>query len=52
MADVDWTTGEVRNATTGLTLQGNPVPKQLQDIVLGGGVEGVLRREGYLAPRT
>src|SRR5262245_8793574 len=51
VADVDWTTGAVRNATTGATAQGDPIPKPLQDIVSGGGVESVLRREGYLAPR-
>jgi 3-isopropylmalate/(R)-2-methylmalate dehydratase small subunit len=51
VADVDWTTGAVRNATTGVTLTGNPVPVALQQIVLGGGVEGVLRSEGYLAPK-
>lgn len=50
VAEVDWTTGAVRNLTTGATVQGNPIPKQLQDIVVAGGVEGVLRREGYLAP--
>lgn len=50
IAEVDWTGGAVRNATTGATLQGKPVPVALQDVVLGGGVEGVLRSEGYLAP--
>ena len=48
-AEVDWTTGEVRNATTGATIQGSPIPPALQDIITGGGVEGVLRAEGYLA---
>jgi 3-isopropylmalate/(R)-2-methylmalate dehydratase small subunit len=52
IADVDWTTGAVRNTTNGTETQGNPVPTQLQDIVLGGGVEGVLRTEGYLAEKT
>ena len=33
----------------GTTLQGNPVPQPLQDIVKAGGVEAVLRSEGYLA---
>jgi 3-isopropylmalate/(R)-2-methylmalate dehydratase small subunit len=50
-AEVDWTTGAVKNLTTGTTLQGNPVPKALQEIVIGGGVENVLRAEGYLAKR-
>jgi 3-isopropylmalate/(R)-2-methylmalate dehydratase small subunit len=50
-AQVDWTTGDVRNTTTGASLQGNPIPRQLRDIVAAGGVEDVLRSEGYLAPR-
>lgn len=52
VADVGWTAGEVRNVTTGATAQGSPIPAQLQDIVLAGGVEGVLRAEGYLAARS
>lgn len=48
-AEVAWTTGEVRNATSGATLQGSPVPPALQRIIESGGVEGVLRSEGYLA---
>ncbi|HET6951028.1 MAG TPA: hypothetical protein VFI47_11670 [Acidimicrobiales bacterium] len=51
VAEVDWTTGEVRNVTTGATLRGNPIPPQLQRIVAAGGVEDVLRSEGYLAAR-
>ena len=49
VALVDWTTGEVRNTTQGTTLQGQPVPKVLQDIATAGGVEAMLRAEGYLA---
>jgi 3-isopropylmalate/(R)-2-methylmalate dehydratase small subunit len=51
VADVDWINGAVHNVTRGTQVRGNPVPPQLQAIVLGGGVEGVLRREGYLAAR-
>jgi 3-isopropylmalate/(R)-2-methylmalate dehydratase small subunit len=51
VAEVAWTTGEVRNVSTGATVQGDPIPPPLQDIVTGGGVEAVLRREGYLAER-
>ena len=51
IAEVDWTTGEVHNETSGATAQGDPVPKLLQDIVISGGVEAVLRRDGFLAPR-
>ena len=50
-AEVDWTTGAVRNVTTGATAQGAPIPAALQAIVAAGGVEDVLRAEGYLAPR-
>lgn len=52
VAEVDWSTGTVRNATNGRELQGSPVPLQLQQIVIGGGVESVLRAEGYLAETT
>jgi 3-isopropylmalate/(R)-2-methylmalate dehydratase small subunit len=50
VAEVDWTVGAVRNVTTGATGQGAPIPQALQDIVSAGGVESVLRSEGYLAP--
>ena len=52
VAEVDWTTGEVRNATTGTSITGQPIPPQLRDIILAGGVEDVLRAEGYLAETT
>ena len=48
-AEVDWTTGEVRNVTSGAAIQGAPIPLALRDIITGGGVEGVLRAEGFLA---
>lgn len=51
VAEVDWTAGAVRNVTKGTVLHGNPVPKALQDLVIAGGVENVLRKEGYLAAR-
>jgi 3-isopropylmalate/(R)-2-methylmalate dehydratase small subunit len=51
VAEIDWTTGEVKNLTKGTALQGKPVPKQLQEIVVSGGVEALLRREGYLAEK-
>lgn len=50
-AEVDWTSGAVRNATSGASLQGAPIPPQLQQLVAAGGVEDVLRAQGYLAPR-
>ena len=51
VAEVDWITGAVRNLTTGAELRGEPIPPQLQRIVAAGGIEDVLRSEGYLAPR-
>lgn len=50
-AEVDWTTGATLNTTSGATIQGTPIPLQLQQLVAAGGVEDVLRAEGYLAPR-
>jgi 3-isopropylmalate/(R)-2-methylmalate dehydratase small subunit len=52
VAEVEWTTGSVLNATTGATIDGNPIPQQLQRVVLAGGVEDVLRSEGYLAAKA
>lgn len=49
VAEVDWVGGAVKNVTKGGTLSGNPVPAPLQEIVHAGGVENVLRKEGYLA---
>jgi len=51
IAEVDWTTGRVQNVTQGTSLQGNPIPSGLQHIVHAGGVEDILRNEGYLAKR-
>ena len=50
-AEVDCGAGTVRKVTTGTTVTGAPIPKALQDIVEAGGVEAVLRKEGYLAAR-
>ena len=49
VAEVAWTTGEVRNVTKGTAIEGVPIPQLLQDIVNAGGVEAVLRAEGFLA---
>ncbi len=48
VAELDWKSGAVRNVTKDTTLQGNPIPEVLQKIVIAGGVEAVLRNEGYL----
>ncbi len=49
IAELDWTTGSVRNESKGTVLQGQPLPGVLQSIVQAGGVEVILRREGFLA---
>jgi len=52
VAEVDWRNGAVRNVTTGTITEGRPIPPQLQDLIAAGGVEDVLRSEGYLAEKT
>lgn len=49
VAEVEWTTGDVHNVTKDTRLRGTPVPDALREIVEHGGVEAVLRSEGYLA---
>jgi 3-isopropylmalate/(R)-2-methylmalate dehydratase small subunit len=51
VAEVDWTTGMVRNTSTGAEVTGNPIPPPLRSIIAAGGVEDVLRSEGYLAAK-
>lgn len=51
VAEVDWSTGVVRNVTRDTELHGNPIPPGLRDTVLAGGVEDMLRSEGYLAAK-
>jgi 3-isopropylmalate/(R)-2-methylmalate dehydratase small subunit len=48
VADVDWATGRLDNRSTGQNITGQPLPSTLLDIVRGGGVEHMLREEGYL----
>jgi 3-isopropylmalate/(R)-2-methylmalate dehydratase small subunit len=48
--EVDWTTGAVRNISNGRTVCGQPLPRPLQNIIIEGGVEVVLVREGYITP--
>jgi 3-isopropylmalate/(R)-2-methylmalate dehydratase small subunit len=49
IAEVDPINGVVRNLTKETTLEGQPLPTALQEIVSGGGVEKMLRAAGYLA---
>jgi 3-isopropylmalate/(R)-2-methylmalate dehydratase small subunit len=49
IAEVDWGTGEVQNLTKGTALKGQALPQEIQTIIEVGGVEVVLRKEGFLA---
>jgi 3-isopropylmalate/(R)-2-methylmalate dehydratase small subunit len=51
IAEVDWMSGAVRNVTQDRVLQGQPLPPALRDIVTAGGVEAMLRADGYLSSR-
>jgi 3-isopropylmalate/(R)-2-methylmalate dehydratase small subunit len=48
VASVAWKAGEVRNLTKGTQLMGEPLPKAVTDIVDGGGVMPILKKEGFL----
>ena len=49
VAEVDWTTGIVRNRTSGASIAGHPLPAPLRAIIEAGGIEVMLRNEGFLA---
>jgi 3-isopropylmalate/(R)-2-methylmalate dehydratase small subunit len=46
--ETNWATGEVRNLTSGMSIEGAPLPQALQDLVEAGGVEAMLFEQGYL----
>jgi 3-isopropylmalate/(R)-2-methylmalate dehydratase small subunit len=48
IAEVDITTGVVKNLTTGVTLKTTPLPKFLLDIMEAGGMISMLEKEGYI----
>lgn len=52
VAAVNFKTGEVKNQRTGAVITGQPLPQMLMDIIDAGGIEPLLRREGYLAAKT
>jgi 3-isopropylmalate/(R)-2-methylmalate dehydratase small subunit len=49
VVEADWGDGRVVNASKGTSLTGQPVPGALQEIIAGGGVEQMLRKEGFLS---
>ena len=52
IAEVDFDTGAVRNATRGTTLKGRPMPPRLLELVKAGGIYPLLEKEGLIAPRA
>jgi len=52
VAEVDFDTGEVRNATTGKTMKGATLPPKLLDLLKAGGIYPLLEKEGLIAPRA
>jgi 3-isopropylmalate/(R)-2-methylmalate dehydratase small subunit len=52
IAEVDFDTGAVRNATRGTTLKGRPMPPRLLELVKAGGVYPLLEKECLIAPKA
>lgn len=48
IAQIDYLAGTVKNLRTGKTLKGNALSKELVEIIEAGGIEGVLRKKGYI----
>jgi 3-isopropylmalate/(R)-2-methylmalate dehydratase small subunit len=49
VVEANWTDGHVVNVTKGTELTGQHLPDALQEIIAGGGVERMLRAQGYLS---
>jgi len=52
IAEVDFDTGSVRNATTNKALNGVCLPPKLLDLLKAGGIYPLLEKEGLIAPRA
>jgi 3-isopropylmalate/(R)-2-methylmalate dehydratase small subunit len=52
IAEVDFESGTVTNATPGRSLRGRTIPPQLLAIVNAGGIFPLLEREGAIAPKA
>jgi 3-isopropylmalate/(R)-2-methylmalate dehydratase small subunit len=48
IARVDWKGGGIVNETQGTSMQGQPLPQTLIEIVEAGGVVTILKKEGFL----
>ena len=52
VAEVDFSSGAVRNVTRGQALQAQTLPKKLLDLLEAGGVYPLLERQGILSPQN
>ena len=52
IAEIDFDTGRVRNATQDKTLQAIPLPPKLLDLLKAGGIYQLLEKEGSIARRA
>ncbi|MEA4954517.1 MAG: 3-isopropylmalate dehydratase [Pseudoflavonifractor sp.] len=48
-AEIDLLEGTITNKTKGVTIAGNRISKSMADILMAGGIEELLRKEGYMA---
>jgi 3-isopropylmalate/(R)-2-methylmalate dehydratase small subunit len=52
VADVDFSSGTVRNESRGTSLNAKPLPGKLLDLLQAGGIYPLLEERGLIAPRT
>ena len=52
VAEIEFESGRVRNATRGTELTAKPLPPQLLSIVTAGGIYPLLEKEGLIAAKV
>ena len=52
IAQVDFASGTVRNATSGKTLKAKVLPAKLLDLLQAGGIYPLLELKGIIEPQT
>ena len=52
IAEVDFTSGAVRNKTTGKALKAKVLPAKLLDLLQAGGIYPLLELKGIIEPQT
>lgn len=48
IAEIDFTSGTIRNIKTGEVRKGNVLSREMLEIIEAGGIEGVLKLKGYI----